>query len=126
MLVWSALLAMAVVKASLQGGNVLAGLAGSLVRAGFGEELLFRACLQQRLEIVLRSPAKAMVVSAVVFALIHLTAPQARPVWSLANALGAKAVIGLLLGYLYYRSLLPGILVHATFDVALFAGAAAR
>lgn len=125
--VWAGLFALAVGKAFLGGGDVLSGVAGSVILAGFAEELLFRAALQTRLEIVLGDPLKAMVIASPIFALIHLTAPQEQPLWSLANALGAKAMIGLLLGYLYYRtrSLWPGVLLHATFDVALFAGAGA-
>lgn len=127
MALWAGLLFLAVAKAATAGGNVLAGVAGSLVLAGFAEELLFRVGLQTRLEAVLGNPLQAMVIAAPIFALIHLTAPQEQPLWSLANALGAKAMLGLVFGHLYYRtrSLWPGMLLHATFDVALFAGAGA-
>lgn len=69
------------------------------------EEILFRGFLQGGLIAVLGSPAKGIVLQALIFALFHLD------LWRLPEIL----VLGTFLGYLAYRtgSLIPPFLAHA-------------
>jgi len=85
---------------------------------GFKEELLFRGLLQTRLEALTKSPVNGMVLSALVFGLIHVPVGSYTkffpdPLGALAYAM-VTGVGGLALGYLYLRtrSLVPGILIH--------------
>lgn len=121
-LVWLALpiANLAVVKTGL--AHSLMAIVVAVLGPGLAEEFTFRVGLQTRLEHVLGNPVRATVASALVFALIHLNTHQPEPVWAFMNALGPKAMVGFLLGYLWYRtrSLLPIVLVHGTLDVALF------
>lgn len=123
-LLWALLPAYNLLSAVVHGGNAVAAMIGALILVGMSEEFTFRAALQTRLEVVLGNPVRGLVLSSVVFALLHLNVPQPDPLWAWANALGAKAAAGFLLGYLYYRtrSLVPGLLLHGALDVALFAG----
>ena len=84
----------------------------------FKEEFLFRGLLQTRMEALMGSPVDGMVVSALIFGLIHIPSGGFRayftnPASALAYALVTGAG-GLALGYLYLRtrSLVPGTLIH--------------
>ncbi len=99
-----------------------AGLAG-LLGAGLPEELLYRGIIQTRLETLL-GPLRAIAATSLLFGVVHLgSSDPLGPLFQLGNALGPKALIGLILGHCYYRtrSLWPGVLFHATLDVAFFA-----
>ncbi|MBN1543482.1 CPBP family intramembrane metalloprotease [candidate division KSB1 bacterium] len=75
----------------------------AVLAAGLSEEMLFRGLLQGSLEREL-DPARAIVLSAIAFSLLHLNP------W---NALQIT-VIGLLMGYLVWKSgsLWPAVFVH--------------
>ena len=84
----------------------------------FKEEFLFRGLLQTRLEALTGSSVDGMVLSALIFGLIHIPSGGFRayfpdPAGALAYALVTGAG-GLALGYLYLRtrSLAPGTLIH--------------
>lgn len=88
--------------------NVLTVL-NALAIAPIAEELLFRGILLPALARWLRSPAAGLVVSAVLFGLIHFSVMKTVP---------ALIVFGLVLGatYLKRRSLVTSILVHSMFN----------
>ena len=75
--------------------------------AGFGEELFFRACLQQEIGLLGASAA---------FALLHF-GPAVKKYWPVA---AAYFVLGLYLGWLYDRSgnVVVPMLAHAAYDFA--------
>ena len=83
----------------------------TVVLAPLSEELLFRGLIQSSLRRFLKSPWAAIVVTSVLFGVVHL------PLWS---ALLPLAVFGVLLGYSYERTgkLLPAIVAHAVFNAA--------
>lgn len=76
-----------------------------VVVAPFAEELLFRGIVLRGL-LARMTPARALVVSSLLFGAAHLN------VYQFFNA----AAVGLLLGWLYirFRSTLPGMLLHAS------------
>lgn len=75
----------------------------TVILAGFAEEMMFRGIIQRTLE-SLRDPAKAIVFSAIIFALAHFNP------WMVLQI----TFLGLILGYLAWKSnsILPAILVH--------------
>jgi len=89
---------------------------GALV-AGICEETGFRGYLQQPIE-ARHGPVLAILVSSALFTVFHLN--QA---WATLAMLPVIFVAGALLGLLAWaaRSLVPGIIGHATMDVANFA-----
>lgn len=98
--------------------------AAALFGAGLPEEFLYRAVIQTRLEAVLKSPVRAIIITSLLFGGVHLVAHERDGIlWQLTNAFGMKALLGFVFGHLYYRtrSLWPGTLLHATLDVAFFA-----
>ncbi len=79
---------------------------GAVLVAPLLEELVFRGFLQGQLEAGYRDATKAVLISAVVFTVLHLN-----PWWALQIYL-----LGVVLGYLAWRtgSIWPPFLVHAT------------
>ncbi|MFQ6604746.1 MAG: lysostaphin resistance A-like protein [Fidelibacterota bacterium] len=75
-----------------------------IVIAPLGEELLFRGFLQQMLEVYWLDITKAVLVTSMVFALVHFN-----PFWIIQIYL-----LGLVLGYLSWKtdSIIPGLIVH--------------
>ena len=74
------------------------------ILAPVAEEMVFRGAILRTLLACMRSPWMAIVVSAVLFGLVHGNVPQ------FVHAL----LIGLLLGWVFWRtgSILPGLVVH--------------
>ena len=68
------------------------------------EELLFRGAIQGILQDTLRSPWKAIVISSLIFGIVHMNPAQ----------IPFAFLLGMMFGWLYYRtgSLLPGIVGH--------------
>jgi len=122
--VWAALPVANFVLLPLDWKNAWLALAAALFGPGLAEEFTFRVALQTRLEGALGRPLYAMMLSALLFAGIHLAHRHPEPLWAVVNALGPKLVVGFLLSYLWYRtrSLVPLILLHGTLDVAFLAG----
>jgi membrane protease YdiL (CAAX protease family) len=82
------------------------------------EELFFRSFLLPRLEEAFANPLNALVVSALVFNLIHVPIEiyrGASPLMALLSVFSIGYPTGLIWGYLYQRtrSILPGTLWHA-------------
>jgi membrane protease YdiL (CAAX protease family) len=75
-----------------------------VVFAPLGEELLFRGFLQQRLELLWKDITRAVLVTSMFFALIHMN-----PYWIIQIYL-----LGVILGYLAWRtgSVLPSFILH--------------
>jgi membrane protease YdiL (CAAX protease family) len=99
------------------------------LEAGLCEEFLFRALLQSRLTAWSGSPAMAIVLTAIIFALVHVPSFYLRGGEALAKqastlpqiaalAIGSIAPISILFGTLWYRtrSLLLIVLVHGAVD----------
>ena len=84
---------------------------GSIV-AGVSEEIGFRGYMQLPLEKQV-GPAVAIIVTSVVFMLIHLNHSWARPIWP------QIVFASILLGVLAWRteSLIPGIIGHSILDI---------
>jgi membrane protease YdiL (CAAX protease family) len=108
---------------------VLASWAWMSVEAGLCEEFLFRACLQSRLTAWLQSPATAIVVTSILFALSHWPGLYLRggpgvdgwstdPVQVAAFTIATLSPLSLALGLLWARSrsLLLIVLVHGAID----------
>lgn len=95
--------------------------------AGFPEEFFFRGLLQPHLERLSRNKLNGVVLTSILFALIHIPARifvfGYEPLYVIASCLSIPALGALLAGYLYLktRSLAPGALIHAWLDVSLFA-----
>ena len=68
------------------------------------EELLFRGAIQGRLQDTLKNPRKAIIISSLIFGVVHMNPAQ----------ILFAFILGMLFGWLYYRtgSLLPGIVGH--------------
>lgn len=83
---------------------------GAVLIAPVAEEAFFRGLLQTLLVNTLRSRWAAIGVTAIVFAVIHISQPQAIP---------ALLVLALLIGYAYERTgaLLGPIFIHALFNL---------
>jgi len=81
----------------------------TIVLVPLAEELFFRGLVQSMFRRWLGRPWLAMLLTAAIFALIHV------PMW---EAQGALLVLGLGLGYNYERTgrLLPAIVMHAAFN----------
>lgn len=103
------------------------------IEAGLCEEFLFRACLQSRLTAWLASPATAIALTSIVFALVH--APglylRAEPgsfgqstdlLEVVAYTLATLSPISILFGVLWHRtrSLLLVVLIHGAVDALPF------
>jgi membrane protease YdiL (CAAX protease family) len=99
------------------------------LEAGLCEEFLFRACLQTRLEALLRSPLAAVLATSTVFALAHAPGLFLRggpgvdgwstdPVQVIAFTIATLSPVSLLFGVLWVRtrSLLLCVLLHAAID----------
>ena len=92
-------------------------LIGILVNA-LPEELFFRGFLLARLEKLFANPLNALVISALLFNLVHVPIELSRGASPLTAVLGIFATgypSGLIWGYLYLRtrSIIPGVLWHA-------------
>jgi sodium transport system permease protein len=76
---------------------------GGVLVASISEELLFRGFLQSTLEQTMK-PAKAVIISACLFAVVHFNPWWIITIW----------MAGVLLGFLAWRSgsIIPGIVVH--------------
>ncbi len=76
--------------------------------APVGEELLFRGYLQQFLENHWQDATRAVLITAMTFAMVHLN-----PYWVIQ-----AYVLGVLLGYLawYSNSVLPAIILHGVYN----------
>jgi len=95
----------------------------ALLLAGFTEEFFFRGILQSRLAAVTGSELRGLVITSLLFGLLHLPHAYFLPtwpthgniVWSLATVATEQAVVGLLLGALWARThnLAAPALVHA-------------
>ena len=88
----------------------------SAASAGVCEETGFRGYMQRPLELR-HGPAPAIVVSSVLFTLLHLTKG-----WALVGMVPIVLGAGALLGLLAWASgsLIPGVIGHALMDVGLF------
>lgn len=94
-------------------GSAILLIASLVFLAPLGEELLFRGFLQQILERAWKDPTRAVLITSLFFALIHLN-----PYWVIQIYL-----LGMILGYLSWRSgsVLPGVILHITNNgIALF------
>ncbi|MGB2986003.1 MAG: CPBP family intramembrane glutamic endopeptidase [Phycisphaerae bacterium] len=82
---------------------------GAIVIAPVAEEFFFRGLLQTFLIRLVRNRWLAIGLASLAFGAVHLSQP---------HAVGALAVLGLLIGYAYERtgSLLPPIAIHAAFN----------
>lgn len=100
------------------------------IEAGLCEEFLFRAVLQTRLAAVLKTPAGAVVVGALLFALAHVPGLYLRghpgvdgystdPIQVTAFTIAALSPVAVLFGTLWARTrnLLLIVLLHAAVDV---------
>jgi membrane protease YdiL (CAAX protease family) len=113
------------------------GVVGAFVwialEAGLCEEFLFRAALQSRLAALLESPAAAIVVTSLLFALAHAPGLYLRgtpetdgwstdPLQVAAFTIATLSPISILFGILWARtrSLLLVVLLHAAIDVLPF------
>lgn len=108
---------------------VLASWAWNSVEAGLCEEFLFRACLQSRLELWLRSPAAGIALTSVLFALSHWPGLYLRggpgvdgwstdPVQVAAFTIATLSPLSVAMGLLWMRSrsLLLVVLFHGAID----------
>jgi membrane protease YdiL (CAAX protease family) len=88
---------------------------------GLPEEILNRGLLMSRLMVVLRSPANAIAVSALLFSALHIPIEMWRrgssPAWQIVAEHLSSQPTGLIWAYLFYRtrSVWPGILWHTSF-----------
>lgn len=98
-----------------------------MATAGFTEEFFFRGVLQTRLSLLLRSPALAAVLAALVFGLYHVPYAMFNTHWpshgnwghAVALSLGQGLPVGLVLGALFnatQRNLLACIILHTMID----------
>lgn len=81
------------------------------------EELIFRGMLLPRIEYLFQNPINALVVSAIIFNMLHIPIQIANgnPVWmAILRTLSIGYPSGLIWGYLYLRtrSILPGVIWH--------------
>jgi membrane protease YdiL (CAAX protease family) len=110
-------------------GWVLAAWGWNSVEAGLCEEFFFRACLQSRLAAWLKSPATAIVVTSLLFALSHWPGLYLRgnpevdgwstdPIQVAAFTIATLSPLSIALGLLWARSrsLLLIVLVHGAID----------
>jgi membrane protease YdiL (CAAX protease family) len=90
-----------------------------VVGPGYSEELFFRAGVQSRLQLLLGSRPMAVLLSSWLFVLAHLGNMPERTVAEWLMASGTRMEFGIVLGYLFSRtaSILPGILLHAAWDL---------
>jgi membrane protease YdiL (CAAX protease family) len=108
---------------------VLGAWAWMSVEAGLCEEFLFRACLQSRVAAWLRSPAAAIVIASLLFALTHwpglylrggpdVDGWSADPIQVAAFTIATLSPLSVALGVLWARSrsLLLVVLVHGAID----------
>lgn len=99
--------------------TVLSAYVASIFGNAISEELLFRGYLLPRLEAVLKSPINAVVISAILFNVMHVPSYLAQGVSLykiILYCLSMSYPTGLLWGYLYLktRSVVPGIVLHAS------------
>ncbi len=94
------------------GGKVLV-IISAVVLAPIAEELFFRGIVQSMLRRYFYRPWPAVIVTSVIFGLLHYKTPQNVP---------ALILFGAVLGYIYERSgrLYPAILTHALFNALPF------
>jgi membrane protease YdiL (CAAX protease family) len=98
-----------------------------LAYAGITEEFFFRGLMQPHFEKLSKNKLNGVVLTSIVFALAHVPIRihmiGFEPLLVLTSCLGIPAIGALFAGYLYLktRSLAPGALIHAWFDVSLFA-----
>ena len=110
-------------------GLVLLSWAWMSLEAGLCEEFLFRACLQSRLAAWFKSPASAIFVTSILFALSHWPGLYLRggpgtdgwstdPVQVAAFTIATLSPLSIALGLLWARSqsLLLVVLVHGAID----------
>lgn len=99
----------------------------SYLLVGPGEELMFRGTVQGLLREAY-TPAPAIVIASVVFALAHVTNVLGAPLAQKAAYLAAIFTLSLLLGalYEYSRNLVVPALVHGTYNALLFLAIYAR
>ncbi len=85
----------------------------AVVLAPLAEELFFRGVVQSMLRRYFGKPWPAVIVTSVIFGLLHYKTPQNVP---------ALILFGAVLGYIYERSgrLYPAILTHALFNALPF------
>ncbi|WP_425955627.1 CPBP family intramembrane glutamic endopeptidase [Xylanimonas sp. McL0601] len=95
------------------GAGALPGLVAVAVAGALTEELLFRGLVLQAVE-QLRGPRTALVVSALLFGLIHLANPGATPWSSVAIAIEAGGLMGA--AFLWRRSIWLVTALHATWN----------
>lgn len=84
---------------------------------GLPEELLFRGFLLSRLELALKNPVNALILSSLLFNACHIPSNLANGeswLFSILNVFSLICPTGLLYGYLYQRtrSIVPGVLFH--------------
>lgn len=99
--------------------TVLSAYVASIFGNGISEELIFRGYLLPRLEAVLKSPINALVISAILFNVMHVPSylAQGMSIYKIIlYCLSMSYPTGLLWGYLYLktRSVVPGIVLHAS------------
>ncbi len=85
----------------------------AVVLAPIAEELFFRGIVQSMLRKYIGKPWPAVIITSVIFGLLHYDTPQNVP---------ALILFGAVLGYLYERSgrLYPAIVTHALFNALPF------
>lgn len=106
------------------GAGLVVGAVLSLAVIGPVEEFFFRGVIQGRLREAL-GPASAVGIGGAAFALFHVypVALLAPPIAVLAHMATYYAVMGAIFGWVYHRTdtLVGPILVHGTFNAAVFA-----
>jgi membrane protease YdiL (CAAX protease family) len=85
---------------------------------GLPEELIFRGYLLPRLEVVLKNPINALVITAILFQMFHIPSYLGKGM-SIYQALLTSFIFyptGLIWGYLYLktRSIVPGVIWHTS------------
>jgi|GEM_PF-1454848 len=86
---------------------------------GLPEELIMRGYLLPRLEVVLKNPINALVITAILFNMGHIPSELARGMSIYQASLFSFSIVypsGLIWGYLYLktRSIVPGVIWHTS------------
>lgn len=103
--------------------EIISDLPYYLMIAAIPEEFLYRGFLQSRLEKVFKNPVNAILISSLIFGLMHLpiNIKMYGEVTGFATCIGNNAFGGLFIGYLFYRtrSVWTVIIFHLISGIAL-------
>lgn len=91
--------------------------------SGFSEEFLFRAFIQTRISVILKSRISGILITALLFGLLHIPNimrwyPGTSVIEAFCRAFFVQTFIGLILGVLWERTrnLIPCVLLHSGID----------